>query len=466
MKIIMEMMNNIISFNSIIKKEKQYYNILPLSFYIWEFIVNTKTMRFLSILLTLFSFAISFGQTIIKKEINSTEFSTKRNFKIFLPEGYKSDSLKKYPVAIVLDDGFLFDIYVGNSKKFAASDLAPKQIVIGLNTDFGINKDVSIVKNNGGLSRTAKKFYNYIKNEIVPYAEKNLETSPFLSIVGHGKAGNFITHFLKEINPIFNSYVAISPKFNKDTYKLFATYNLKRLDKIDNEFFLFISNNNVNTEQENNFISSLTEDVKKLETENLNLTYKNFSNSPNLPTSISLATPYAFSQMFNLYARISKEEYNEKIKDLSPLDAIKYVENKYLDIDYIYGTNLNVRLQDIYTIESIVMDQQDGDYLRVLGDFTMIKHPDSPLGDFYIGMFHEMGKNYEQADSYYKTGYGKMDPSDPNADAYYKNIERVAKLALEAPKDEEIPLEDIPLEDDIPNEEEQPLDENNNPDGE
>ena len=410
-------------------------------------------MRFLFILITFLAFNVGFGQTTIEKKINSIEFDRVRTLKIHLPKGYKSDTIKKYPVAIVLDNDFLFDLCVGNSKIFAESDLAPKQIVVGLDTDFKINQDVSIVKSNGGLSTNGKKFYNYIKKEVIPYLETNLETSPFLSIIGHGDAGNFITHFLKEAKPIFNAYVAISPNFNKDTHNLFATYNLKRFGKIDNKFYLFVSNNNLDSEHERNQVSLLKEGIQNIGIENFDLDFRNLSKSPNLPSAISLAVPHAFSQIFKLYARISKEEYKEKIKDLEPLEAIKYVEDKYLEVEYIYGTNLNVRIEDIYLIESIVMDKLDGDYLRVLGDFTMIKHPNSPLGDFYVGMYHEMGKDYEKADSYYKTGYGKMDPSDPNADAFYKNIERVQKLALEQPKEEPLPLEDEPIEEEQPTEE-------------
>ena len=410
-------------------------------------------MRFLFTILSVFIFTISFGQTINEKEINSLEFNRKRTLKIHLPEGYKSDSISKYPLTIVLDNDYLFDMYAGNSKIFAKYDLAPKQIVVGLDTNFDTNQDVSIVKNNGGLTTNGKKFYNYIKKEVIPYLEKNLETSPFLTIVGQGKAGNFVTHFLKEAKPIFNAYIAISPKFNNHTPKLLTTYNLKRFDKIDNKFYVYISGNNLNTDKQRNFISELTEGIEGLNIENLDIKFDKLHKSPNLPSSISTAIPHSFSQIFKLYAKISPEEYKAKVEDLAPLEAIKYVEDKYLDIDYIYGTNLNVRLEDIYTIESIVMDRQDGDYLRVLGDFTMIKHPNSPLGDFYVGMFHELGKDYERADSYYKTGYGKMDPSDPNADAFYKNIERIASLAASQPKEELLPLEEEPLEEEQPTEE-------------
>ncbi len=50
--------------------------------------------------------------------------------------------------------------------------------------------------------------------------------------------------------------------------------------------------------------------------------------------------------------------------------------------------------------------------------------PTSPLGDYYMGRYYEAGKIYKRALKHYKIGYGKMDPTNPNADAYYENILR------------------------------------------
>ena len=400
---------------------------------------------------TVFFFSLSFSQTL-EKSINSSEFGVERNFKINLPAGYKTDTVKKYPIAIVLDDDYLFDLYVGNSKVFAESDLAPDQIVVGVKTNYDANKDVSIVKNNGGLTTNAKKFYNFIAKELVPYLEKNLKTSPFLTIAGQGKSANFLTHFLKEPQPIFNAYVAISPTLNGNSLNLFSSYNLKRFSNIDNTFFMYLSDNNLTSEKRRLLSQQLNDGLVNLEAENLIVTHDKFDNSPNLPTAISSAVPHALSVIFEKYARISKKEYDEVIKDMTPLDAIEYLENRYIEIDYLYGTNLNVRMEDILAIEDIVTDQQDGDYLRVLGEFTMIKHPDSPLGEYYTGMFYELGKDYERADTYYRSGYGKMDPSDPNTDKFYQNIERITKLKGSQPEDELLPLEEEPLEEELPQE--------------
>ena len=52
-------------------------------------------------------------------------------------------------------------------------------------------------------------------------------------------------------------------------------------------------------------------------------------------------------------------------------------------------------------------------------------YPNSPIGDYYIGMYYETGYDYRKALKYYKNGYAKIGSDNPNADAYYANVERV-----------------------------------------
>lgn len=395
-----------------------------------------------------------YSQKILTTKITSREFSGGRTAKIYIPKEHDIDTLRKYPVTIVLDNDYLFDLYVGNSKIYANADLTPKQIVVGLDVDTKNNRDVSIVKKSGNLTTNSRKFYNYIKKELIPYLDATYKTSPYFTIVGDRDAGNFLLHFLKEEKPIFNAYVSISPKLSDQTLRLLSTFDLNRLDAFDNQFYLYVSSNAFESKQRKTLYKQLKEGLESLKTEKLHLAFNDYSEIPNKPTALVKALPDAFSNIFGLYPRISKEEYDTKIKDLDPLEAIKYLESKYLDIEYLYGTNLNVRFEDIYAIEGIVIDKLDGDYLRVLGDFVMIKHPNSHLGEYYVGKYHELGRNYEQALFYYKEAYGKMELSDPNAEPFYENIIRVEKLLKNAPKEQ--PLEDIPLDDEENNEEETP----------
>lgn len=387
-----------------------------------------------------------FSQKVITEKINSKEFNKDRIVKIYIPKDYDKEEAMSYPVAIVLGDGYLFDLYVGNAKLYANVDKAPKQIVVGIGMKNSYNKDVSIIPSNNALTSHSTKFFNFIQKELIPHMEGNYRTSPFMTIVGQGIGGNFITHFLKAQEPIFNSFICITPNFSELAANTIASYSLGRLASVDNSYFFYASNNKKYIRKEvDDRYNQIATYLSSFEAKNLHFTFNEFKDAPNHLSVISETIPRAFDKMFSIYSKITKDEFDNNIKDLGPLEAIKYVEQKYLDIEYLYGTNLNVRLDDIFAIEGIVIDKLDGDYLRVLGDFVMIKYPNSHIGDFYVGKYYELGKDYEKADFYYKAAYGKMDPSDPNANAFYENIKRVNDLKDSQPK--EAPLEELPEED-------------------
>ena len=387
----------------------------------------------------LFALLIStslFSQKVISQKVNSNELGTSRNIKVYLPKGYDVDETTNYPLAIILGDEYLFDLYVGNAKLYANVDKAPRQIVVGIDMKDTYAKDISIIPANNALTTSGVHFFKFIKHELIPFMEGNFRTSAFMTIVGEGKGANFITHYLKDEQPVFNSYICITPDFPQFAPVIIDSYSLNRLGSIDNTYFVYTSNNKkyIDSEQYNRF-SDIKTLLTSYEAKNLHVTFDEFETAPSYLSMIGETIPRAFTQMFALYSKITKEEFEANVKDLAPLDAIKYVEKKYLDIQYLYGSNLNVRLDDIFAIEDIVIDRQDGDYLRVLGDFVMIKYPDSHMGDFYIGKYYELGKDYEKADFYYKAAYGKMDPSDPNANAFYENIKRVNDLMTTVKKE-------------------------------
>ncbi|MDP5106291.1 MAG: hypothetical protein NWQ31_08980, partial [Polaribacter sp.] len=137
------------------------------------------------------------------------------------------------------------------------------------------------------------------------------------------------------------------------------------------------------------------------------------------------AIPRALTKVFEVYSGITKEEYDKNIKDLAPLDAISYLENKYLEIEFLFGSSLGIRESDIFAIENIIIEKENGDRLRDFGKMILKIFPSSPLGDYYIGRYYESGKMIKKAITQYKIGYGKMDPADPNADAFYENILRL-----------------------------------------
>ena len=365
-----------------------------------------------------------FSQKYINKEIDSEILETKRNIKIFLPKGYEKDSVKNYPLAVVLDEEYLFDTYVGNAVLFAKKDKAPQQIVVGISMEKTRKKDTYFNRNTGNLTADNRSFYQFIRDEVIFYMESNYRTSPFISLVGNGTSAKLITHFLKENKPFINSYICINPTFSDFVGTQFQSFNLPKFQREDNTFYLYINNSTSFSPKKQAKIAQIQEGLASLKMKNFNVINDSITTSSSI-SAMSEAIPRAITKVFEIYSAISREEFEKNIKDLSPDDAIAYLENKYVEIQFLFGTNLGIRERDIYAIEKIIIEKENGDKLLDFGRMILKLFPTSPLGDYYIGKYYETGKNYKRALKHYKIGYGKMDPTNPNADAYYENILRI-----------------------------------------
>jgi len=111
-----------------------------------------------------------------KKTIASDYLEDTRAIKIYLPKGYDKDEEKNYPIAVVLDAEYVFDLYVGNAVLFAAKEKAPKQIIVGINMVKTEKKDTYFKINKGKFTANSKKFYQFIKQEVIFETESTYKT--------------------------------------------------------------------------------------------------------------------------------------------------------------------------------------------------------------------------------------------------------------------------------------------------
>ncbi|WP_372746115.1 alpha/beta hydrolase [Lutibacter sp.] len=378
--------------------------------------------KFLAVTLFL-SFTLSiFSQDIKVKKFNSKELNNDRYLKIYVPPSYATETTKLYPVAIVLDAEYLFDVYVGNSILFANKDEAPEQIIIGINQNYNDERysDCSYQKDNSLPTEEGAKFYRFIKSEIFSFIEENYRVSPFKTIVGSTLTANFINYFLIEDYPSFNAFITINPYFALDM-PLLIQQKAQRLK--DENVYYYLSNGKSNLEKYQALINQTNTLLQGTENPKLKYKYEAFNNNTTATIGQSIAS--ALASIFEMYSAISTEEYEKNIKNMSPADAIAYLENKYVEIEYLFGSNLKIRQKDIFAIEPIILDKENGDYLKNFGEMINKLYADSPIGDYYIGRYYETGKKYKAALKYYKNGYMKLPEGDPNADAYYENVERV-----------------------------------------
>ncbi len=382
-----------------------------------------KKIEILGIALLISS--VVYSQNTQVKKFNSTELNTERYLKIYVPPGYDSDEAKLYPLTIVLDAEYLFDVYVGNSILFSAMEKAPEQIIVGINQNQYNERvrDCAYSKENSLPTADSEAFYRFIRSELLDYLEENYRLSPFKTIVGNTLTANFINYFLIEDDPGFNAFVAINPYYATDMPAMIQQ-KIQAL-KEENRYY-YLSGGSYISENWETAITGTNELLKTANNPKFKYQYEFFENS-NSVASIGQSIPSAFAFIFDLYSAISKEEFEKNIKDLSPADAIAYLENKYVEIEYLFGSNLKIRESDIFAIESIILDKENGDYLKNFGEMINKLYKESPIGDYYIGRYYETGGKFKQALEYYKSGYMKLPEGDPNADGYYENIERVLK---------------------------------------
>jgi len=149
-------------------------------------------------------------------------------FKVYLPDGYKSDSQELYPVLYTTAGGsrinvlteqiaWLSHIGFGALPKViivtvpyieVKSDLQPKYI-----SASGVNSDLTI---------------KVLNKEVMPYITQNFKTQPFNILEGFSSNGNFPLYVLVNNPELFNAYISVSPALALDKSDLLAQFD-KRL---------------------------------------------------------------------------------------------------------------------------------------------------------------------------------------------------------------------------------------------
>ena len=363
----------------------------------------------------------SFSQ-ITSKNFESKILLQYRTLKIYVPPSYEIDATKIYPLTIILDAEDLFDVYVANAKLLARKQEAPEQIIVGISQIESRTEDCAYDAISSLPTSFSSDFQLFINLELLPFIDDEYRLSPFKAIVGRSLTANFINYFFIQDKPVFNAYININPSYAEGM----ASYIKNTIPNINLPTYYYMSSGSYNSKDKQANISGI---FSLLDTyKNPFINYKlDVFNEVTYSTSLGLSIPSALAYIFKMYGPITKEEYDTKISKMTPPEAIAYLEKKYVEIEYFFGTDIQIRQKDILRIEPLIMDTLDGDYLNEFGKMIIRLYPDSPLGYYYIGQYYETGNSLKKAIKYYKIGYSKIDENDPNLDAFYVNIERVMK---------------------------------------
>ncbi|VAW24497.1 hypothetical protein MNBD_BACTEROID04-858, partial [hydrothermal vent metagenome] len=229
-------------------------------------------------LLIIFISNYNYSQNIHLKKFDSQELENDRYLKIYIPDSYQIDSTKVYPLTIVLDAEYLFDVYVGNSILFAKKDKAPEQIIVGINQNYNEERytDCSYDKENSLPTYEGESFYRFIRGELLDYFEENYRISPFKTIIGNTLTANFINYFLIEEYPGFNAFININPYYAMDM----PTMLQQKIETINDEnIYYYLSNSKYNSEKRKDLIKVTHSVLNNIQNSKFKYKFDQFDNS-------------------------------------------------------------------------------------------------------------------------------------------------------------------------------------------
>lgn len=398
----------------------------------------------------------NYGQEFTEIDIHSTQLNEIKVIRVFLPENYKENKKRRYPLTVVIDAESLFDSYVASARLLSKNELAPQQIVVGITHFESSNKSRDYGYNilNSFPHDNSMNTLNFIKGELIPMLKDKYRIASFKTVVGDDITANFTNYFLFDKSPAFGGYISINPEFAPDMPAYMKQYTSEI--KGDDTFYYMANGNNLGEKK-----LKLTNDVDislvGVSNVYFNYKYDAFKNTNKvvcIPQALAKGQEYVFS----MYSPITDEEFEKNISYLSPMAAMEYLQYKYENIEYLFGEKVPIRQVDFVKLEHIVLDYEEGSQLEAYGNLALEVHPKSPLGNYYIGQFYEKTKEYDKALLAYKRGYSKIPESSPKSYGYYMNIKRIIALqkleqeALNAPveatNEEEI-IEDTPSEENL-----------------
>ena len=179
-------------------------------------------------------------------KFHSVSLNEDRTIMISLPEGYNSSS-KKYPVLYLVDGQWYFNHAVQAAGWLSSKDNAviPQTIVVGIPTKENRERDLTPTRTEDHkLGGGADKLYNFIKEELIPFIDKNYRTYNFRILGGASLGGLFVMYSFMNDPQLFSSYLALSPSMWWDNRKLlnktedFLTNN----PGLHNNLFLAVTN--------------------------------------------------------------------------------------------------------------------------------------------------------------------------------------------------------------------------------
>ncbi len=334
--------------------------------------------------ITIFTLLMCLGLSaqVTQEIFESFKLQERRDVRYYFPEDYSKE--KKYPLIVVLDAEYLFDNVVANAKFYSAFHGMPQTIIVGVHqnkNDLRL-EDCAFEKDSGLPTEKGKLFFEFLGMELIPYLETTYSTAPFKMFVGYDITANFGNFYLFKENPLFNSYISISPTLAPEMENRVPA----RLATLDKKIFYHLIVDGESGKDKPR-IMAMDKAIRAINKESLHYYFDEYKDADH----ISVATygiGKAMDDVFNMFKPISPKEYKEKILT-SNEPVYKYLEDKYVMIENLFGFRKAVDLNDIMAVYAASRKKDDFESLKPLSDLCKKEFPETMLGFYFEGEYYE-----------------------------------------------------------------------------
>ncbi|SFW29817.1 hypothetical protein SAMN02927921_00979 [Sinomicrobium oceani] len=368
------------------------------------------------ILLGLLSSVYAYSQS---REISfdSEILEETRNIRLYVPENYTDD--RAYPLIVVLDADYLFDLVVTNARFYASNDQMPESIVLGIDQKGQSDKDCIYDAENGFPAGKGADFFEFIGGELLPAIADKYNLANFKMIAGHLFSGNFINYFMFKDQPIFDAYIDIQPEFAPLLEKRIPD----RLAALSSTKFYYLATGEDADKNQVERIHDLNTSMKKVKNEHVFYFFDSFENTDG-HAAASCAIPRALNNIFAIYRPITPYEYKNNILT-SENPVYEYLDTKYKRAEDLFGFRKPVSINDIMAIYAGCLKKEDMTSLEQLSELAKKEYPDTMLGYYFEAEYLEKTGDTKKATRAYKKAFGMKEIDFIHKDLIMERIEAI-----------------------------------------
>ncbi|NHB70321.1 LamG-like jellyroll fold domain-containing protein [Perlabentimonas gracilis] len=247
------------------------------------------------------------GKTI---EFESNTLNKKEIVQLYLPESFKDNAEKKYPVIYLFDGNQFFHSVTGIIKTLSKAKKIPESIVVGVNPA----RDYCYAKEKMEL------YLNFIDKELQPFIKNNYSPTSYSVAIANSLNGQIGLYEMLLNKNLFQSYILSSPFFTLAEYLYDTEYFLNQQSNLDKNVFISVG---FEHEQKVDKIFKLARLLNRAPVDNFYWEYQSFEEKNMeivLINTIAECLPKVFEDL-QLPQIATSNDFNEKFQNREKLFA-------------------------------------------------------------------------------------------------------------------------------------------------